>query len=804
MKEMFRTVLNMSLTGSAVILLVMAARLALKRSPKIFSYALWSVVLFRLLCPVSLSSSVSMLGWLKPEVTAPTAVTSTVSYIPNTAVRPEREVTELPVPRETRSTGGEERMALQPDWWMIGASVWFAGVVVMAGCSLVQYIRLRSKLVGAVSTGEGVYLVDCLDTPFVMGVLRPRVFLPSGLAPEERKFILAHERQHIRRGDPAWKLLGYMTLCIHWFNPLVWAAFVLASRDMEMSCDEAVVKKLGAEIRADYATALLRLTTHRKRIAGMPLAFGEGDPKGRIQNMARWKQPKWWVRIVCAVLCLAILIACGFNPRQAEAVTESGYVGAEELYFRLPAGYTFAPQEDGGEIFDGTNVVGGVMTFPVPENLDGWDWLETLDLWEWSDVTLGYYADNSPGDENGMPSYTLEFFSDVPEGVERTVLRVHNLFVGEDRLYDIWFDELATEAAFREGILNSLSFGAEPEPFVLSALPYEIGTLPEGFAYEVEGDGSIRFTDGANTVGGITGYKIPEGVYDPYDDAFLWLEDVGIPDYEDSSLVFWGGITMFGGGWKATFASNVPEGAEITVMRTHYFRPSGDVVYDFWLDELLLDTPTQFAFEDAVRCTAPAMEREAPETAEDIAYAKCQAVMDLGRSEVIHIRSEYRYDTDSSQNYTLDSYWNNELGFLSVPDHPSAEHPAMLYANDRFFTAEEKEIIWQEEAGFDSYTGPWLSSFNFIRKYVTYIDTLESAEGQWCMFRVDAPFDGEEGAEENYFVEFLFDDWDNFVKVQIHVNSFREDSVTLTESIVTMDADTVTVRIEEEYQTAIG
>ena len=792
----------MSLTGSAVILLVMAARLALKRTPKIFSYALWSVVLFRLLCPVSLSSSVSMLGWLKPEVSAPTAVTSTVSYIPSTPARQETAETVPLSPRET-PTAVREREAEAPDLLTLGACIWAIGAAAMAGCSLVQYLRFRRKLVDSVSLGEGVYLSNSVDTPFVMGVLQPRAYLPSGLSPEEREFILAHERQHIRRGDPAWKLLGYMALCIHWFNPLVWAAFVLGSRDMEMSCDEAVVKKLGAEIRADYSTTLLRLATHQKRIAGMPLAFGEGDPKGRIRNMARWKKPKWWVRIACAVLCLGILIACGLNPKQAEAVTESGYVGLEELYFRLPEGYTFAPQEDGGEISDGTNVVGGVMTFPIPENLDGWDWLERLDLWEWSDVTLGYFADNFAGDAFGMPRYTLEFFSDVPEGVERTVLRVHNLFVGEDRIYDIWFDELTTEAAFREGILNSLSFGAEPEPFVLSALPYEIGTLPEGFAYEVEEDGSIRFTDGTNTVGGITGYPIPEGVYDPYDDTFLWLEDVGIPDYEDGSLVFWGGITMFSGGWKATFASNVPEGADITVMRTHYFRPSGDVVYDFWLDELLLDTPTQFAFEDAVRCTAPTMEQQVPETAEDLSFAKCQAVMDMGRSNVIHIRSEYNYDTDSSQNYTLDSYWNDELGFLSVPDRPSAEHPAMLYANDRFFTAVENEITWREEAGFDSYTGPWLSSFYFIRKYVTYIDTLESADGQWCMFRVDAPFDGEEGAEDNYFVEFLFDDRDNFVKVQIHVNSFREDAVTITESIVTMDADTVTARIEEEYQTTI-
>ena len=153
MKEIFRTVLNMSLTGSAVILLVMAARLALKRTPKIFSYALWGVVLFRLLCPVSLSSSVSLLGWLKPEVTAPTAVTSTVSYIPSAPTRQETAETVPPSPGEA-PTAVRERDAEAPDLLMVGACIWAIGAAAMAGYSLAQYLRFRGKLAGAVSVVE--------------------------------------------------------------------------------------------------------------------------------------------------------------------------------------------------------------------------------------------------------------------------------------------------------------------------------------------------------------------------------------------------------------------------------------------------------------------------------------------------------------------------------------------------------------------------------------------------------------------------------------------------------------------------
>ncbi len=150
-----------------------------------------------------------------------------------------------------------------------------------------------------------------------MGFFSPKIYLPSDVPTNERKYIIAHERHHIRRFDHIIKLLAYSALCIHWFNPLVWAAFILAGKDMEMSCDEAVIRKMGSQIRADYSASLLRLATHKKIIAGMPLAFGEGDTKGRVMNMAKWKKPKLWVSIVCFVLCATILVACAVNPKTA-------------------------------------------------------------------------------------------------------------------------------------------------------------------------------------------------------------------------------------------------------------------------------------------------------------------------------------------------------------------------------------------------------------------------------------------------------------------------------------------------------
>ena len=209
---------------------------------------------------------------------------------------------------------------------------------------------------------------------------------------------------------------------------------------------------------------------------------------------------------------------------------------------------------------------------------------------------------------------SVQFFSDVPEGQERTVLNEHNLYFYEGWIYDLWFDKLTVKPEVMDAILDSVSVGEEKAIPVVD-MPYTILEMPAGgYDYRTEADGSVTFRKGDSIVGGIVNYAIPEGVYDPNDTIFLWLEDVGIPDFEDKSLVYMGGISDFTGGWSAEFASNVPEGVEPTVKRRHHFNVVGDIVYDFWLDQIQLDQSAQFAFADAVLFVPPVSEAELERT----------------------------------------------------------------------------------------------------------------------------------------------------------------------------------------------
>ena len=626
MQTVFAKILNMSLTGSIVIAVVLLARLFLKRAPKIYSYALWAVVLFRLLCPLSITAGLSV---LKPIPVTTTPGISTVSYQP--VAQAVRENIPVPVQPQFVPTQQAKPPETNASPMEAAAYIWAAGASTMALYSVVQYWILRRRLAEAVLLQGEIYVADCISSPFVMGILRPGIYLPSSTPMKERRFIIAHERQHIRRGDPVWKLLGYAALCLHWFNPLVWLAFVLAGKDMEMSCDEAVIQRLGEHIRVDYSQALLRLATHKRIVSGMPLAFGEGDTRGRVLNMAKWKKPKVWVSILCAALCLVILAACALNPKQEETTMgrETQIVGPARIVirdfrFRTPAGCitekrekkTHEQTDDGldvayWEFSDGESIIGGVNTYRIPESLDtdnwdwhNWDWLQELDLPEWQDETLGYWAEGMPGDV-----VILEFFSDVPEGQERTVLNEHNLYFYEGWIYDLWFDKLTVKPEVMEAILDSVSIGEEKAIQVVD-MPYEILEMPAGdFDYRVEPDGSISLLKGDSTIGGIAAYPIPEGVYDPNDDAYLWLEDVGVEDLENPDLTITGMFSWSGSnGCTLTVADDVEHP---TVKRTHQFRFAGNTLYDFWLDDLAVDEATRSAIQKAVVYLEPVTQQEA-------------------------------------------------------------------------------------------------------------------------------------------------------------------------------------------------
>ena len=323
--------LNMSLTASVAIVFVLLLRLMLKKSPKVISYALWAVVLFRLLCPISIESSFSLFGLMDAPTKGSTTLTTNIEYVPEDIVHTEHPAVALPIPgisnviNSTLPSGREQLVADPLEAPVTFATyVWLAGVLVMAAYSVISYRRLQQKLLTASPLRDNIYLADEITSPFVMGLIRPKIYLPSEMDEREQAYIIRHEQHHIRRGDHIIKALAFLALSIHWFNPLVWVAFIYSSKDMEMSCDEAVVKKMGDGILADYTASLLSLATGKQIIAGMPLAFGEGDTKSRIRNLANWRKPAFWVVLISVVACIALAVGLLTNPGPAREFPING------------------------------------------------------------------------------------------------------------------------------------------------------------------------------------------------------------------------------------------------------------------------------------------------------------------------------------------------------------------------------------------------------------------------------------------------------------------------------------------------
>ncbi|MBR6812106.1 MAG: peptidase M56, partial [Oscillospiraceae bacterium] len=266
--SIFMKVLDMSKTGAIVIIAVIIARLLLKRAPKVISYALWAVVLLRLLCPVSFESRVSALPQMTPVSQNYALADESVSVIgaSEAAYKAVSGVlsgssAEVQNIRTTEKDASGASVYVKTDaadvFILFGQYVWLAGVAAMALWSGVSYLKLRRKTRVCLSHDKNIFIADDIRSPFVMGIARPKIYVPSGLGEKELEYIILHEEHHIKRLDHIIKILAFAALAIHWFNPLVWLAFILAGRDMEMSCDEAVIRKLGSEVRADYSSTLL-------------------------------------------------------------------------------------------------------------------------------------------------------------------------------------------------------------------------------------------------------------------------------------------------------------------------------------------------------------------------------------------------------------------------------------------------------------------------------------------------------------------------------------------------------------------
>lgn len=311
MTNLFLMLFNKSIPACFLILAVMLLRLLFKKAPKALFPVLWAFVGLRLALPFLPESRLSVIP--SPETlsyeTVRYAAHPTVQtgiYAVNSAVNPT-----LGKVFETPAGGSVSPLYVLTS--VMGA-IWVIGVIVMLFYAFFCYFHLKNRLKTAVLFRDNLYQSEAVTSPFVLGFIRPRIYLPFTLAEKDLDAVVAHEKAHIARGDVLWKLLGYLFLCVYWFNPLVWLAYILFCRDIEFACDERVIGQLAIEERAAYSEALLAASMPKVRIAACPLAFGEGNVKERIKRVLSYKKPAFWVILIAVLACAALAVCFLTDP----------------------------------------------------------------------------------------------------------------------------------------------------------------------------------------------------------------------------------------------------------------------------------------------------------------------------------------------------------------------------------------------------------------------------------------------------------------------------------------------------------
>ena len=311
MAAVFLKLLNLSISASWLVLAVLVLRLISKRSPKWVNVLLWGIVALRLVLPFSIESALSLIP--SAETVSPAAVqfdpaptiTSGVSVIDN-AVNPSLSEHFSAVP-----TASVNPLYV---WTEIAGWVWLIGLGAMLLYALVSYLRLRRRVSVSLPVQDHIYLCDAISSPFILGVVKPRIYLPSGLDEVQRQNVLSHERAHLARRDHWWKPLGFALLAVYWFNPVLWLAYTLLCRDIELACDERVIRTMDESAVKTYSTVLLACSMPRKAVITCPLAFGEVGVKERVRNALRYKKPAFWVVAASVTVCVVVAVCFLTDP----------------------------------------------------------------------------------------------------------------------------------------------------------------------------------------------------------------------------------------------------------------------------------------------------------------------------------------------------------------------------------------------------------------------------------------------------------------------------------------------------------
>ena len=332
LRELFVGTLNLAVAASWLIVVILLLRPLLKKfAPRWVLCALWAVVAVRLVCPVMLHSDLSVYRLAGDAVNANGQVTyfEDTGFCGDVSYRPATLLPGVSTPTVTPSTVDDSAPEVSADAVVQPSTpsrsvdmnllsiAWAVGIYIIVMAALAGYLSLRSAVAASIPLEGNVYLCDNIKSPFILGVLRPRIYLTSGMDEAARDCVLRHERAHLRRWDHVWKPLGFALLAVYWYDPLVWVAYILFCRDMELACDERVIRDMAAEERAAYSQALLDCSRGRRWVAACPLAFGEVGVKTRVKAVLWYKKPGFWVSVAAVLVCIAVAVCFLTNPKGA-------------------------------------------------------------------------------------------------------------------------------------------------------------------------------------------------------------------------------------------------------------------------------------------------------------------------------------------------------------------------------------------------------------------------------------------------------------------------------------------------------
>ncbi len=367
MGAVFLKVLNMSITAGWFILAVLCIRLLFRKIPKWMNCLLWGVVAIRLICPFSIESPFSILSSTEPIKSSAVVEGEVRNDIPSIDSRLTIvQNTINPMLTETFAYNESDSVAPLQVVTFAAGLVWCCGMVLLIICAMGSVVKLHKLVNEAVCVRENIYICDAVKSPFILGIFRPRIYFSSALREREMDYILAHESAHLKRKDHWWKALGYLLLCIHWFNPLCWVAYSLLCKDIELACDEKAAKNMTFHEKKEYAKVLLSCAGQRSLVMVCPLAFGEVGVKERVKSVLNYKKPTVWIMMATAAVFVILAVCFLTNPTKGDVELQNPIDENKDVYESVNSPST--EQMPSEEMQEENDTIQNIMLYEQPES----------------------------------------------------------------------------------------------------------------------------------------------------------------------------------------------------------------------------------------------------------------------------------------------------------------------------------------------------------------------------------------------------------------------------------------------------